>query len=52
MRAVRISMCAMGRRVCASFYNQEILIQIGLMSQVQTFFAYIENLILGAVKGG
>ena len=52
MRAVRISMCAMGRCVCPSFYNQEVLIQIGLMGQVQAFFADIEYLILGAVNGG
>ena len=52
MRAVRISMCAMGRCICPAFYDQEVLIQISLMGQVQAFFADIEHLILGAVNGG
>ena len=42
MRAVRISMSAMGWCVCPAFYDQEVLIQISLMGQVQAFFADIE----------
>jgi hypothetical protein len=46
---VRITVCAMWRRIGPSLDCQEVLIQIGLMCQVQTFLADIEHLVLGTV---
>ena len=45
-------MRAMWWCVRPAFHNQEVLIQVGLMGQLQTLFADIEHLILGAVNGG
>ena len=49
-RAVRIPVSAVGRCIGSRFYGQEVLIDIGLMGQVQALLADAEGLILGAVN--
>jgi len=51
MRSVRIPVRAVWRSIRAGLDCQEVLIQIGLMCQVQTFLANIEHLVLGTVNG-
>ena len=50
MRAVRIPVGAMGRRIGPCLDGQEILIDVGLMGQVQALLADAEHLVLGAVN--
>jgi len=50
MRSVRIPVRAVGRGIGSRLDRQEILIDIGLMGQVQALLADIEHFILGAVN--
>ena len=50
MRSMRIPVRAVRRRIGPSLDSQEILIDIGLMCQVQTLLAQIKHFILGAVN--
>lgn len=50
MRSMRISVRAVGRSIGSRLDGQEILIDIGLMGQIQALLADIEHFILGAVN--
>lgn len=50
MRSMRIPVRAVGRSIGSRLDSKEILIEIGLMCQIQTFLADIEHFILGAVN--
>ncbi|VVB71599.1 Uncharacterised protein [uncultured archaeon] len=51
MRAVCISMRTMGCSIGPRFYRQEILVEVCLMGELQTFLADVVNLFLWAVNG-
>ncbi len=50
MRSMRIPVRAVGRSTGSRLCCQEILIEIGLMCQIQALLADIEHFILGAVN--